>query len=147
MTRFNIIRIGLMALMLICAAPVSAEPLVGTIGEAAGDRWQVSWFDLKTPMSFKKSERLLIKVEGDAENVLVRLLPSNSSPSSSDGIEGTTRKIPTGKGSAGKGLDVKLERDHPNVKQISVHAGKEAWGIPLGGNNGTVRIVSIDYSR
>ena len=142
MARFAIIRTGLMALMLICAAPVSAESLVGTIGDAAGDRWQSSWFDLKAPMSFKKSERLLIKVEGGAENVLVRLLPSNSSPSSSDGVEGTVRKVP-----AGKILDVKLERDHPNVKQISVHAGREAWGIPLGGNNGTVRIVSIEYSR
>jgi len=111
-------------------------------GDAAGDRWQSSWFNLKTPMSFKKSERLLIKVEGGAENVLVRLLPRNSSPNSFDGIEGTVRKVP-----AGKVLDVKLERDHPNVKQISVHAGREAWGVPLGGNNGTVRIVSIEYSR
>jgi len=127
--------------MLICAATVSAEPLAGTTGDAAGDRWQSSWLDLKA-MSFKKGERLLIKVEGNAENVLVRLLPSASTPSSSDGIEGTTRKVP-----AGGLLDVKLERDHPNVKQISVHAGREAWGRPLGGNNGTVKVVSIEHKR
>jgi len=142
MTRSTIIRTGLVALMLICATSVSAEPLAGTTGDAAGDRWQSSWLDLKAPMSFRKDERLLIKVEGNAENVLVRLLPSGSSPSSSDGIEGTTRRVP-----AGGVLDVKLERDHPNVKQISVHAGREAWGRPLGGNNGTVKVVSIEHRR
>jgi hypothetical protein len=137
---FTLIRSCFVAFLLIFAVSVSAEPLAGTTGDAAGDRWQSSWLDLKPPTSFKKGERLLIKVEGDAENVLVRLLPNASSPSSSDGIEGRTRKGPAGGGV----LDVKLERDHPNVKQISVHAGREAWGTPLGGNNGNVKVVSIE---
>jgi hypothetical protein len=131
-----------MILTLVFVTLVAAEPLVGTTDSAAGDRWQASWLDLKPPLSFKKGERLLIKVEGSAENVLVRFLPSGSSPSSSDGIEGSTRKVPVA-----KTLDVKIERDHPNVKQISVHGGREAWGRPLGGNNGDVRIISIERAR
>jgi hypothetical protein len=137
----TVIRTGLLAILL-CAASVSAvsaQPLEGTTGDAAGDLWQSSWLNLKPPMTFKKGERLLIRVEGNAENVPVRLLPDASHPSSSDGIEGNIRKVPVG-----RVLDVRLERDHPGVKQISVHAGKEAWGRPLGGNNGTVRIVGIE---
>jgi len=140
MNTSTMIRSGLSALLLMFAVSASAEPLVGTTGDAAGDRWQSSWLDLKTATSFKKGERLLIKLEGNAENVLVRLLPITSTPSSSDGIDGTTRKVPPG-----GILDVKLERNHPNVKQISVHAGKEAWGRPLGGNNGHVRVISIEH--
>lgn len=41
-------------------------------------------------------------------------------------------------------LDIMLDRDHPNVKQISVHAGTEAFGQPLGPNNGKIRIISIE---
>ena len=123
------------------AAAASADPLPGSTGGDSGDRWQASWLDVKPTVSFKKGETLKVKVEGDAENFLVRLLPSASPYSSSDGIEGKTRKMP-----ANGVLEVKLERDHPNVKQVSLHAGKEAWGKPLGGNNGTIRLISIDRS-
>jgi hypothetical protein len=101
--------------------------------------WQSSWIDLKPGASFKKGETLRIKVEGNAENLLVRLLPATSQPSSSDGIEGGVRKVP-----ANRTIDVRLERDHPNVKQISLHAGPEAWGSPLGPNNGNVTLVSVE---
>jgi len=118
-----------------------AQPLIGSTGTAAGDRWQTSWLDIKPSISFKKGDTLILKLEGDAENVLVRLLPVGSQPESSDGIEGDVRKIP-----ANRSLIVILQRDHPNVRQISVHAGKEAWGRPLGGNNGSIRVISIDRS-
>jgi hypothetical protein len=93
------------------------QPLAGTPGSAAGDRWQSSWL----------------------ENVIVRLLPDGSQPESPDGIEGGVRKVP-----ASHTLDIKLESDHPKVKQISVHAGPEAFGQPLGPNNGKIRIISIE---
>ena len=131
----------LVASVMIIAASAYSEPLPGTTGSAAGDRWQSSWLDIKPPASFKKGETVRIKVGGNAENVLVRFLPADSDFSSSDGIEGKVRKVPS------NGiLEVTLERNHPNVKQISVHAGKEAWGTPLGGNNGTVKIISIERS-
>jgi hypothetical protein len=129
------------ACVFIFAASAAADPVPGTTGSAAGAEceWQSSWLDIKPPLTFKKGEVLRIKVDGDAENVLVRLLPSTSHPSSSDGIEGNVRKVP-----ADKIVEVKLERDHPDVKQISVHACKKAWTTPLGGNNGTVIVVNID---
>jgi hypothetical protein len=130
---------ALVAIVSLFAASAAAEPVLGTTGSTAGDDWQSSWLDIKPPTTFKKGEVLRIKVDGDAENVLVRLLPAKSQPGSPDGIEGNVRKVP-----AGKIVEVKLERDHPDVKQISVHAGKKAWTTSLGGNNGTVTVVSVD---
>jgi hypothetical protein len=127
----------LMSLMF--AALLSAEQLAGKTGSGQGNEWQSSWLDLDAPLSFKKGERLLIKVEGNAENVLVRLLPKASPPDSADGIEGRIRKVP-----GDHVLVVKLESDHPGVVQISVHAGRKAWQTPLGANNGTIQVISIE---
>jgi hypothetical protein len=124
--------------LLICAASF-AQTLKGQTGSGSGAGWQASWLDLSPDQSFKKGETLRLRVEGNAENFLFRLLPVTSQPSSSDGIEGSVRKMPKG-GS----LDIQLERDHPNVKQVSVHAGPEAWGRPLGPNNGNVTLVSVE---
>lgn len=131
--------IALVATLFLFATSAAAQSVQGTTGSAAGDEWQSSWLDIKPPISFKKGEVLRIKVDGDAENVLVRLLPAASRPSSSDGIEGGVRKVP-----ASKIIEVKLDHDRPNINQISVHAGKKAWATPLGGNNGTVMVVSVE---
>jgi hypothetical protein len=73
--------------------------------------------------------------------VVVRLLLSTSPPDAQDGLEGYVRKVPVT-----KVLIVKLESNHSQVKQISVHSGHAAWQISLGGNNGNATIVSIDRS-
>jgi hypothetical protein len=127
--------------VLIFAISAYAELLPGTPGSAAGELWQSSWLNINPPTNFKKGETIKIKIGGNAENVLVRFLAKGSIPNSSKGIEGKVRKV-----SSNKTLELKLERNHPNVKQISVHAGKEAWGMPLGGNNGNVKIISIERS-
>ena len=85
------------------ALSVTAQTLSGATGNGSGSGWQSSWLDLKQNMSFKKDEVVRIKVEGTAENILVRFLPASSQPSSSDGIEGEVRKVPTN-----RTLDVKL---------------------------------------
>lgn len=131
----------LVATVLIFVVSANAELLPGTPDSAAGELWQSSWLNINPPTNFNKGETIKIKVGGNAENVLVRFLPEGSAPSSSDGIEGKVRKVPSN-----RILELKLERNHPNVKQISVHAGKEAWGMPLGGNNGNVKIISIERS-
>lgn len=116
-----------------------ADPIVGKIGAGSGPGWQSSWLDLKSPTAFKKGEKLSIKVDGTAENVLVRLLQAGDPPDSPTGIEGRSRKVP-----GDKLPIITLERDHPNVGQISVHGGTSAWSTHLGANNGNVMIVSID---
>lgn len=117
-----------------------AQTLNGQLGSGSGPGWQASWLDLEPQQSFKKGETLRLRVDGSAENFFFRLLPATSPPSSSDGIEGPARKAPK----KGVALDIKLERDHSNVKQISVHAGPEAWGRPLGPNNGNITLVSVE---
>lgn len=133
---------GFLAATFLSTIAVSAQSIQGAPGEAGGERWQSSWLDLKPPMSFKKGEKLRLRLEGDAENVMIRLLPSASQPTSSDGVEGGVRKVP-----AKRILEITLERDHPSVRQISVHSGREAWERPLGGNNGKARLISVDRAK
>jgi hypothetical protein len=127
------------AVLAVSVAAAMAQSVDGTTGSGSGSGWQSSWLDLKSPATFKKGEKLAIKVDGTAENVLVRLLPASAEPSSPVGVEGKARKVP-----GDRVLMVVLERDHPNIKQISVHGGPSAWSTSLGGNNGAVSIVSID---
>jgi hypothetical protein len=134
-------RLSLAASIFLLAAIASAESLQGTTGHSEGDQWASSWLDLSSPTDFKKGEILTIKLEGNAENVVVRLLLSTSPPDAQDGLEGYVRKVPVT-----KVLIVKLESNHSQVKQISVHSGHAAWQISLGGNNGNATIVSIDRS-
>lgn len=134
--RFN--RIVVTAALLATFA-AAAQTVDGATGSGSGAGWQAGWLDLKAPQSFKKGDKLTIKVDGSAENVLVRLLPVSGDASTSVGLEGKTRKVP-----GDRVLTVTLERDHPNVKQISVHGGASAWGTSLGANNGAVTIVSIE---
>jgi hypothetical protein len=134
--------VALIAGATLFSAAVFSQTLTGSTGSAAGEGWQSSWLDIKPPVTFKRGELLRLKLEGAAENVLVRLLPASSPPESADGIEGNVRKVP-----ASRTLEITLQRDHPNIKQISVHAGKEAWGRPLGGNNGSVRVVTIERGK
>jgi len=135
--------IAIVAALLFFVISLAAQSVEGHTGTLAGgdgsESWQSSWLDINPPINLKKGEILRIKVDGDAENVLVRLLPATSQPSSSDGIEGGVRKVP-----ANKVIEVKLDHDRPNVKQVSVHSAKKAWGTPLGGNNGTVMVVSVE---
>jgi hypothetical protein len=138
-TRRSKAQVALVAAGLLTCASAFAETVAGQPGSGSGPGWQASWLDLKPNQSFKQGETLRVRVEGTAENFLFRLLPATSPPSSSDGIEGPIRKVPKS-GS----LDIKLERDHPNVKQVSAHAGPEAWGKALGPNNGSISIVSVE---
>lgn len=136
----NVLRLAVIAIFTLGGASAAlAQLMTGTTGSESGAGWQASWLDLKQEISFKKGETLRFKVEGKAENVLIRLLPASSQPSSSDGIEGGVRKVPPT-----KSLDVRLDRDHPNIRQISAHAGTEAWGRPLGPNNGSVVLLSVE---
>ena len=119
-------------------ASAYAEPLQGSIDQASGTNWQSSYMDLNSPRDFKRGERLRIKLQGTAEWVLVRLLPQDGKADKPTGLVGEKMRVPPG----GE-LEVTLQTDHPKVKQVSVHAGKEAWGKLLGTKNGDAQIVSI----
>jgi hypothetical protein len=95
--------------------------------------------DLDPPRDFKRGERLKIKLHGTAEWVLVRLLPRDAKADRPTGLIDEKRRIPPG----GE-VEVTLQTDHLQVRQVSVHAGKEAWGKSLNTKNDEVQIVSID---
>lgn len=115
--------------------------LAGRPDQASGSGWQSAYMDLDPVRDFKKGDRLVIRVEGSAEWVKVRLLPERGNPSQPTGIVGSKMKVPAG----GK-LMVTLREDRPRIKQISVHAGKEAWGVVLNPKGGDIKILGIDVN-
>lgn len=121
-------------------AAFSAE-LSGKPDQASGSNWQSAYMDLDPVRDFKKGDRIVIRVEGSAEWVKVRLLPQSGNPSQPTGIVSTKMKVPAG----GK-LSVTLREDRPQIKQISVHAGKEAWSEVLNPKGGEIKIIGIDVN-
>lgn len=113
----------------------------GTPDQASGSNWQSAYMDLHPARDFKKGDRLVIRVEGSAEWVKVRLLPQNANPAQPTGIVGPKMKVP-----AGGRLVITLREDRLRVAQISVHAGKEAWGELLNPKGGDIRILGIDVN-
>jgi hypothetical protein len=126
----------------IFAAATYGTPLQGSIDQASGSGWQSAYMALKPAHDFKKGNRLQIKLQGTAEWVRVRLLPEGANADKPTGLLGGKMRVPTG------GIvEVTLKKDYPKVKQISVHAGKEAWGELLNPKGGEVEIVSIEITK
>src|SRR5690242_5112872 len=123
------------------AEAVGAEIIGGSPNQASGDGWQSAYVNLDPPRDFLSGEKLRIRVHGSAEWVRVRLLPTDGKPDSPVGLIGTKMKIPSN-----EVLEVNVETDHLKVRQISVHAGKLAWGESLNPTGGDVEIVSIEVS-
>lgn len=138
--RWVVLFMAVVALMPIQYNAFGGE-LAGTPGQSSGSNWQSAYLDLEPIHDFKKGDKIVIRVEGSAEWVKVRLLPKNGNPSQPTGIVGSKIKVP-----AGGRLVVTLSEDRPRVKQISVHAGKEAWGKVLNPKGGEIYILGIDVN-
>ncbi len=121
--------------------PTFGVELAGKPDHASGSNWQSAYMDLVPVRDFKKGDRIVIRVEGSAEWVKVRFLPESGNPSQPTGIVGSKMKVP-----AGRKLMVTLRKDRPRIKQISVHAGKEAWGEVLNPKDGDIKIIGIDVN-
>jgi hypothetical protein len=139
MTRSAVVVAVAAMIAVLIGSTVQATPIIGKIGRSSGERWQSSYMDLSPHRDFVKGRRLKIRVAGTAKLVCVRLLPAGSSPDQAADLVATKIRVP-----AGGVLEVLLGEDHPKIRQISVHAGKEAWGMQLGEDNGEVDIQSID---
>jgi len=114
-----------------------AKPLKGDIGASA--KSGSGWLVLHPPVSFKHGERIMIKVGGTADKVIVRFLPKGGSPDDPVGIDGGAQPVPP----TDRTIYVTLQYDHPDTEQISVHGGSNPWGLyPLGENNGPATILS-----
>jgi len=127
--------------VLLAHSVANAEEIAGRADQASGAGWQSAYMDLDPPRDFKKGDRLVIRVEGSAEYVKVRLLPQAGNPSQPTGVVGGKMKVPPG----GK-IELTLNEVRPKVKQVSVHAGREAWGELINPNGGEIRIQRIDLN-
>lgn len=117
---------------------LSAESLDGAIGSSS--RWSVGWLDLEKITDFKKGDRLKITVGGTAKKILLRFLPKGADPNDPIGIDGGPRQVPNS-----RVIEVVVESDHKNIRQISVHGGPNPWGdFPLGQDNGAATIINAE---
>src|SRR6476620_818321 len=117
--------------MALLTSACSTNEITGKLGQVAGAQRQSAYMDLSAPRDFKKGDHLVIRVEGTAEYVKVRLLPQNGIAQEPTGIiDGKVTVPPDGK------LDVVLPEARPKVTQISLHAGREAFGEVINPNGG-----------
>lgn len=130
-----------LTLNLLVSMPAQGDPIGGPPGQSSGENWQSAYVDIDPPRDFLKGERLKIQVQGTAEWVRVRLLPQSGAYDRPTGLIVGKMKVPPG-----GVLELVLKKERPKVKQVSVHAGKLAWGELLNPNGGTVEIVSVDVA-
>lgn len=128
-------------LLVFIEAPAFSVELFGHPGQASGYKWQSAYMDLDSAQDFHRGDRIVIRVEGSAEWVKVRLLPESGNPSQPTGLIGSKIKVP-----ANGNLIIKLGEDRPRIIQISVHAGKEAWGDIINPKGGEIKILRIDLN-
>src|SRR5271165_2632910 len=117
---------------------VYAEPLRGHIGGSS--MWKSGWLDLGPPVDFRSGDIIRLKIGGTAERIMVRFLTVGDSPDDPVGIEGGALPVPSN-----RTVDLTLQHDYPQTKQISVHGGSNPWGLyPLGENNGPATILGAE---
>ena len=140
MKRFALVVMLLVALLAV-AMPVVAQncqELPGAIGHST--TFGSGWLDLLPPINFKKGEKLRLWIDGDAQKVLVRLLPSRSGPDDEVGLLPGIHNV-----ESNKPVEITLSADYNDIKQISVHGGGNPWGHhSLGGDNGAATLESVE---
>jgi len=119
------------------ASQTAAVQIHGTTGsDPAGES---SWLDLNVPTSFMAGDTLSLTVTG-SEMVIIRLLPQGISADQLVGVVGGPRVVP-----ASNIVEIELQEDHPDVVQISVHGGSQAWNCFFTHTNGSplLRVVEL----
>lgn len=115
---------------LLADEPTSLE---GNIGSAP--EWGVQWLQFKNPQNLSKFDRLIIRVsiaEGEKGKVLVRLQDARTRDDQMGALLMQAFPVVNGKDiviplSEFRSLRVDLTR----IQRISIHFGRDAWGIPI----------------
>ena len=125
-----------------------AVPFEGKIiGSSGGSNsfggivWYSSYMELATPCNFMKGEQLKITLRGNAKWVYVRLLPEGANATIPVGIINKRIHVPHN-----GVITVEIESPRQNIRQISVHSGRQAFGKGISLFNDKADIVSIDVS-
>jgi hypothetical protein len=126
------------------AVPIEGEiikSINGGVDSFGGNLWHSSYMNLTTPRDFVKGEQLKITLRGNARWVYVRLLPVGANATVPIGIIEKRIHVPQN-----RVISVSLESTHKNIRQVSVHSGRQAFGKGISLFNDNADIVSIDVS-
>jgi hypothetical protein len=126
------------------AVPIEGEiikSIDGGVDSFGGNLWHSSYMNLTTPRDFVKGEQLKITLRGNARWVYVRLLPVGANATVPIGIIEKRIHVPQN-----RVISVSLENTHKNIRQVSVHSGRQAFGKGISLFNDNADIVSIDVS-
>lgn len=137
----NVILAVFLLTLAVSAGVGSTESLKGTPG--ASSQWGSGWLNLAPPVDFAKGDRLKLLIGGNADRILVRLLPKGQSPDSSVGIVGGPIEVPRT-----RVVELVLPQEQKQIVQVSAHGGPNPWGrFPLGLGNGPATIESAQRIR
>ncbi len=113
----------------------------GGVNSLGGILWYSSYMNLTPPRHFMKGEQLRITLRGGATWVCVRLLPEGADATHPIGIINQRIHVPQN-----RVITIQLANTHPNIQQVSVHSGLQAFGRGISLFNENADIVSIDVS-
>jgi hypothetical protein len=116
---------------------VSAQPLDCSYGWS--DQWGSGWCDFRAPMNLAQGICMRLLIGGTANQILVRVLRDGEDPNRPVGLLGDPMSVPKD-----RKVIIKLDRTYSNVVQISVHGGRKAWHISLGGQNGPATLQLVE---
>ena len=104
----------------------------------ASSRWGSGWIDLRQPMVLESGTCLQFTIGGTASRVIIRFLRVDDDPNRPVGIVGGIHHVPKS-----RELVVKLSRNFPNIRQVSIHGSSKAWHYDLGGTNGPATLEAV----
>ena len=121
--------------------PQRLVPITGKHGTSASDG--SAWIDLSPATDFPKGDRLRLRIGGNADRIVVRLLPIGASPDKPVGVIAGPLTVPRE-----RVLEVTVPTDQRRIIQISVHGGSNPWGAYLlGSSNGPATLEAVELVR
>lgn len=140
------IRLALVALCFLTtgAGNIAAQECerIGVASVGSSLRWGSGWLDLAEPTSFEPGETIRLRLDGDATEVLIRLLTRGADPNSPIGLIGDPVSL-----QGAREISVEITDRFEDVIQISVHGGPSPWGIHLDPENGAAKLLSAEVCR
>jgi hypothetical protein len=119
-----------------------ADPVRGKTGSTS--KYYSGWIDLQRLTDFHRGDKLRLtmdqRIHNPAKEIYVRLLAKDGSPNDEDEGAGTHPV-------KGPVVEVVLDKDYPQTRQISVHGGPNPFGTQqLSPDNGTAKLISVDLT-
>ena len=117
------------------AEPLACDyvPLAGGFGIGPDGN---AWLDLQEVRDFPAGSQIRLKTGGNAQEILVRLLPDGEDPNEAVGVVGGFA-IPED-----REIAIVLDEAYSSVVQVSIHGG-QPWEFVLEGQNGAPTLQEV----